>query len=114
MQVELTKKNVEIDKLKQHITKLQKECEAIKSSTTEVSKKPIYEADQEFHSSVEHQPQDLSDQSTELHHKVKQLEAELESTKSAVEAERKNHERVKEQMLHQSMNQVSICTCVYL
>ena len=104
---------MEIDKLKQQITKLQKEHEAIKSSTTEVSKKPTHEADQEFHSSVEHQPQDLSDQSTELH-KVKKLEVELESTKSAVEAERKNHERVEEQMLHQSMNQVSICACVYI
>ena len=106
---------MEIDKLKQQITKLQKEHEAIKSSTTEVSNKPTHEADQEFHSSVEHQPQDLSDQSTKLHHKVKELEAELECTKSALEAERKNHEIVKEQMLHQSMNQVSIMyLCIHI
>ena len=107
-------KNVEIDQLKQQITKLQKECEAMKSLTTEVSNKPTHEADQEFHSSVVHQPQDLSDQSIELQQKVKQLEMELESTKSAVEVERRNCEEKVKEMLHQSMNQVStyLYTCI--
>ena len=113
--MELATKKIEIDQLKQQITQLQKECEAMKSSTTEVSDKPTHEADQEFHSSVEHQPH-LSDQSTELHQKVQQLEAELESTKSAVDVERRNHEeKVKElEMLHQSITLVSTYIHVHL
>ena len=82
LQVELT----ETDQLKQQTTILQTECETVKSSTTEVSNNPTHEADQEFHSSVEHEPQYLRDQCTELHQKVQQLEAELES-------ERKNREK---------------------
>ena len=120
MHVKLATKNVEIDMLKQQITKLQKECEAIKSLTTKVSNKPTHETDQEFNSSVERQPQHFSDQSTELHQKVQQLEEELESTKLAVEVERRNREeKVKElEMLHQSINLVSMhmytCVCIIM
>ena len=102
LQVELVAQNVEIDQLKQQTTKLQTECETVKSSTTEVSNKPTHEIDQEFHSSVGHQPQHLRNQCTELHQKVKQLEAMLES-------ERKNHvEKEKELQVWYMYT----CTCI--
>ena len=89
LQFELAAKNVEIDQLKQQTAILQTECETVKSSTTEMSNKPTHEANQKFHSSVEHQPQHLRDQCIEHDQKVKHLEAKLES-------ERQNHaEKVK-------------------
>ena len=111
MQTELVKKNMEIDKLNQQITQLQKDIETMKSSTSEVSNESTCGADQEFQSSVEYQSQDWSDQSVKLHQKLKELELELESTKLAMEDEREKHdEEVKEleaKILHQqSENQV--------
>ena len=101
---------MEIDKLNQQIAELEKENEAIQSSDAKALSKPIHGTDQEFHSSVEYQPQELSDQSAKLSQMVKQLELELESTKSAAEAERQEfQEKIKELeagMLQRSMTQV--------
>jgi len=111
MQVELVKKNMEIDKLNQQIVELQRECEAVRSSTTGVSSEPTHEANEELLSSVEYQPQIQGNQPTAFHAKLKELESQLESTKLTMEDEREKHkEKVKQletEILHQqSVNQV--------
>ena len=102
MQVELCKKNMEIDNVNKQIAELQEQCKAMQLSATKVSDKNALEADQELVSS-----QDSSDQVTELHQKIALLEKELDSTKSSMQQER---EKVKELetkiLLLQSVNKV--------
>lgn len=106
---------MEIDRLNKQIAELEKVNEAVQSSDAEALSKPTHGADQEFHSSVEYQPQELSDQSTELSQMVKQLELELESTKSVAEAERQEfQEKIKvleARILQQPLTQVWYLYC---
>ena len=102
MQVELCKKNMEIDNLNKQIAELQGQCKAMQLLATKVSDENALKTDQELVS-----PRDSSDQVTELHEKITLLEEELDSTKSSMQQER---EKVKELetkiLLLQSVNKV--------
>ena len=113
-----TKVATKINELNQQVTHLQDENEKLHSLTTGAAKKPSHESDEEFRSSVEYQ-KDV-DQPVQLLKKLRELESELESTKSTLEDERKKHkEKLKElkaQASHQqSTNQVKLhASLVYI
>ena len=94
-----TKFATKIDELNQQVAHLQEENEKFQSLTTGAGNKPSHESDQEFHSSVEQQGH--IDQPAQLQKRLKELESELESTRSTLEAERKKYEELKEEALHQ-------------
>ena len=100
-----------INELNQQVAHLQEENVKFQSLTTEAAHKPSHESDQEFHSSVEQQGH--IDQPAQFQKRLKELESELESTRSTLEAERKKYEELKEQALHQqSTTQVKTCICL--
>ena len=91
-----TKFATKIDELNQQVAHLQEENIKFQSLTTGATNKPSHENDQVFHSSVEQQGH--IDQSAQLQKRLKELESELESTRSTLEAERKRHEEKMEEL----------------
>ena len=91
-----TKFATKITDLTQQVTNLQEENEKLHSLT---ANKSCHESEEEFHSSVEYKTQGHFDQ---LQKKVRELESELDSTRSTLEEERKKHEeKLKELASHQ-------------
>jgi len=91
---ELAKKDIDIDNLNKQITALQNQVRELQLTATKESETVQHDGDAEFHSSVEHQPQDSGHSSSlvQLEEKLKMVEIELQSSKDIAEEERKSHE----------------------